>query len=582
MLRNNNTMKSRPSRFVLAIAAGLLVAGCQTDLELLALSGPPGIDSDTDTVGDMATTISSITIDPNAGDSLTSGTTGGDSDGTSGGSTDGSPAAPPTIESFSLSTDDSEDDESEDDESEDDPLVIQRNGPIHVYAEAHADGVRVELDDGAVIELTAEVAGVFRGELAITSAFANGDHTAKLVPFNEGYGDGEPALGSYTVDLPVMGSELLWAVDEYLGEGWVADVELLQNGDILEFGTLADNNNKRSCFLRHRTPNGAYSPEDVVILLGGDRCEAVGLEVRGSRILMLATWTENADRWWLGEMPVLNSTIFSHALGKVGETATAFDLRADGTAVVCGTKPSGFGDLDAFASVLRPGEQTLTTRTFDYVPEGDGWEDHSFAETPHDCLFVGKDKDKLMLVGDAYGKHDDVLNQPRRRRFFLPVDLTAEESDDPPPFVVAAGGGPGDATQSVATAADVDSLGRLLLTGYTCDLPCKEREAYFWVHRPDGTLDWFTSLGLHDYPELAPSGIRAHPAGYVVVGNGGLEGEFTLRAFIVGEYAPLWTYARSDPFQVHFPVAVTIGPYGQICAGGFGSGIYPGLACVGS
>ena len=566
-------MQSHPSRLVLALAAGLLVAGCQTDAALSALSGPPGIDSDTDDFAGTATTISSVTIDPNSGDSLTSGTTGGDSDATSGATTDGPPAAPPTIESYSLSRDD----------SENEPL-IQKNGPLRIYAEAiHSDGVRVELDDGAVIELTAEVAGIFRGELAITSAFANGDRAAKLVPYREGYGDGEPALGSFTVELPVMGDELLWGVDEYLGKGWVADVELLPNGDIFEFGTLVgddDDDNKRSCFLRHRNPQGAYAPEDVVILLGGDPCEAVGLEVRGSQLFMLATvQDEGGKRWWVGDMPGWKSTIFPIAQGEAGETATAFDLRADRTAVVCGTKPSGYGDLDAFAAVLEPGEEPVM-RTFDYVPVK--WpQPHAFDENPADCLFVG---DGLMVAGDAYGHHDPKVDVLYRRRFFLPVDLTAEDSDDPPPFIVAAGEGPGNATQSVATAADVDGLGRLLLTGYTCaEVPCsEERQGYLWVHHPDGTLDWFTSLGLHDYPELAPIGVRAHPAGYAVVGSGGLEGEFTLRAFTVGEHVPLWTYARSDPFQVHFPVAVTIGPYGQICAGGFGSGIYPGLACVGS
>jgi len=563
-------MQSHPSRLVLAIAVGLLVAGCQTDAALSALSGPPGIDSDTDDVAGTATTISSVTIDPNSGDSLTSGTTGGDSDATSGATTDGRPAAPPTIESYSLSRDD----------SENEPL-IQKNGPLRVYAETiHSDGVRVELDDGAVIELTAEVAGIFRGELAITSAFANGDRTAKLVPYREGYGDGEPALGSFTVELPVMGDELIWNVDKSLGKGWVADVELLPNGDIIEFGTLTSDSG-RSCFIRRRDPEGASAPEEVVILLDGEQCEAVGLEVRGSNQLFVLATVEDEDgkRWWLGDMPGWKSTIFPYAQGEVGETAMAFDLRADRTAVVCGTKPSGYGDLDTFASVLEPGEEPVM-RTFDYVPKGSETE-HKYDETPRDCLFLGKDR--ILLAGEAYGRHDPKDDELYQRRFFLPVDLTAEDSDDPPPFVVAAGWGPGNATQSVATAADVDGLGRLLLSGYTCaEAPCKERQGYIWVHHPDGTLDWFTSLGLHDYPELAPIGVRAHPAGYAVVGSGGLGGEFTLRAFTVGEHVPLWTYARSDPFQVHFPVAVSIGPYGQICAGGFGSGIYPGLACVGS
>jgi len=570
-------MSSFSSRFFIPVT--ILLSGC-SPMALANLADPEVLDESesesTSSSGSSTTTTSVTTTTTSSGGGSTLGTSGGDSDAMSGVSTDGPPAAPPALVGYSLSTNENES------ESENQPLVIQENGPIHVYAETtHADGVRVELDDGAVIELVAEVAGVFRGELAVTSALANGNHTATIVPFREGYGDGEPALGSYTVDLPVMGAELIWNVDKSLGKGWVADVELLPNGDIIEFGTLTSDSS-RSCFIRRRNPEGASAPEEVVILLDGEQCEAVGLEVRGSNQLFVLATVEDEDgkRWWVGDMPGWKSTIFPIAQGEVGETATAFDLRADRTAVVCGTKPSGYGDLDAFAAVLEPGEE-LVMRTFDYVPEGDGWDENGFSETPHDCLFVG---DGLMVAGEAYGVHGEDAKEATARRFFLPVDLTAEDSDDPPPFVVAAGWGPGNATQSVATAADVDGLGRLLLSGYTCaEVPCsKERQGYLWVHHPDGTLDWFTSLGLHDYPELAPIGVRAHPAGYAVVGSGGLEGEFTLRAFTVGDHVPLWTYARIDPFQVHFPVAVTIGPYGQICAGGFGSGVYPGLACVGS
>ena len=153
-----------------------------------------------------------------------------------------------------------------------------------------------------------------------------------------------------------------------------------------------------------------------------------------------------------------------------------------------------------------------------------------------------------------------------------------------PPFVVAAGEGPGNAIQSFATAADVDNQGRLLVTGYTCGTSCGVSAGHLWVQNPDGDLEWFAPLGLHEYPLVAPSGVRWHPAGYAVVANGGIgkEDAFMLRAFTIGDYDPLWTYARADLFQEHFPMAVALGRYGEICAGGFGNGIYPGAACVGS
>jgi hypothetical protein len=219
---------------------------------------------------------------------------------------------------------------------------------------------------------------------------------------------------------------------------------------------------------------------------------------------------------------------------------------------------------------------------FDYVLEGEDFpeEPHMFDETPRDCVFVGDDK--LVLVGEAFGVHD--LNDDPdlyQRRFVLPVDLT---KGGPPSFVVAAGEGSGNAIQSVATSADVDDLGRLLLAGYTCDEQCENIEGHVWVQNLDGTLDWFAQLGLFGEPYLAPSGVRWHPAGYVIVANGGTlkdKDTFMLSAFAVGNYELLWSFAKDALIEEHYPLALTVGPYGEICAGGIGDGLYPGLACVG-
>jgi len=551
----------------------LLLGGCVAPWPALATcpeEGCPETDTETDT---GATTFSSVTIDPNSSGGSTSGTTGGDSDATSSATLDVPPAAPPSLESYSLSADESDENE---------PLVLHKNGAVQVYAEAsHADGVRVELDDGDVIELVSEIAGVFRGEVAITSSLENGDRTATLVPYREDYGDGEPAFASFAVELPAMGEELVWAVDEYLGKGWVVDVELLSNGDIVELGTLLDDDYERTCFLRRRTPHGAYDPSDVVTLLDGEPCEAVGLEVQDDQLFILANWNENGGRWWLGDMPAWGLTVFPLAQGEAGETATVLALRDDRAIAICGTTSSGYGDLDAFAWVRESGQQP-DMRTFDYAAEDDPENEHIFDETPRDCLFMGDDQ--LVIAGDAYGRHDPWINVYRHRRFFISVDLAAGDSDDPPPFTVAAGVGPGNGTQSFATAVDIDGQGRIHIAGYTCEFPCKESEGHLWVHHLDGTLDWFTSLGHHDYPILAPTGLRSHPAGYTVISNGGLEGKsaLMLRAFTIGDYEPAWTYTRTDPFQEHFPLALTLGPYGQICVGGFGDGKYPSVACVGS
>ena len=55
--------------------------------------------------------------------------------------------------------------------------------------------------------------------------------------------------------------------------------------------------------LRRRSPQGAYDPSDVVTILDGERCEAVGLEIQDDQLFILATWEENGERWWLANTP---------------------------------------------------------------------------------------------------------------------------------------------------------------------------------------------------------------------------------------------------------------------------------------
>ncbi|MEZ4382492.1 MAG: hypothetical protein R3A79_14240 [Nannocystaceae bacterium] len=461
----------------------------------------------------------------------------------------------------------------------DDSIVIYKNGPIFVDVEAtDAEGVRVELYDGAVIELAAEVEGVFRGDFLVVSALANGGHVAKLVPYREDYGDGEAATAPYAVALPPMGAELLWDADQKLGWGFVVDVEVFPNGDILELLSLIGDDFERTCALRRRNPQGVFDlNHDVEHLLNGDPCEAVDLAVRDGQVFILLT--DDDGQWSLEHTPLFGeekASVFTIAKGEPGETATALALHEDGGIAVCGTVPSGFGDDDAIAFVWESGKEP-TRQMFDYVPKDE--KGHLFDETPRDCVFVGADR--LVLVGETYGLHDPDDNTFYQRRFVLPVDLT---KGDPSSFIVAAGEGSGNAIQSVAMSADVDDLGRLLLAGYTCDEQCKNIEGHVWVQSLDGTLDWFAQLGFFGEPYLAPSGVRWHPADYVVVANGGTlkeEDTFMLSAFAVGKYEPLWTFAKGAQVEEHYPLALTVGPHGEICAGGIGDGLFPGLACVG-
>ena len=64
-----------------------------------------------------------------------------------------------------------------------DPNPIADNGLIAVDVETvHADGVRMALDDGAVIELEVGERDRFAGQIPAFTGLLNGDHSALLTP----------------------------------------------------------------------------------------------------------------------------------------------------------------------------------------------------------------------------------------------------------------------------------------------------------------------------------------------------------------------------------------------------------------
>jgi len=92
-----------------------------------------------------------------------------------------------------------------------------------------------------------------------------------------------------------------------------------------------------------------------------------------------------------------------------------------------------------------------------------------------------------------------------------------------------------------------------------------------------------TSLGLFSEPLLAPHALRSIPAGYALVGNGANADDddaFVVRAFAPGSSEPLWTFSRIDDFQTHVPMALEVGEFGEVYAGGLGASLYPAVAYI--
>ena len=368
-----------PTINLIAIALALFAgAGCQTDMALQALSGPP-MDAASDSSSGSSTEggggASGITLTTLTSDSVSGTGTTADTDATDGTTSDPSDPAPPELLDVSLW-----------------PAVITANGPITVEVDAAAsEGVHLVLDTGDTIELAEDGPGHFVGEIPVLTAADNGQHSATVIAWRGDLSD--EADEPYTVELPPSGSELLWeaADSPFMGKGWVVAMATLPTGEVVELITR-NGEDGRSCALRRRSPQGEWSPNSVVDLLPGTTCEAIDLVIGEDgtiHTLLSRKVGFNSWRWSLQRMPTVDGEAIEVASGFPDEEATALALRDEtGAVAVCGATPSGFGDLDAFVRVYEPGEWEKVA-TFDAPVAG---EEHRLDETPRGCIYVEDDR----------------------------------------------------------------------------------------------------------------------------------------------------------------------------------------------
>ena len=223
--------------------------------------------------------------------------------------------------------------------------------------------------------------------------------------------------------------------------------------------------------------------------------------------------------------------------------------------------------------LLRPNELP-EPRAFDYKPLGKKY--HRFTETAHDCDFAD---DTLVLVGAANGKHDGDKD-PRDRLMIIETDLVAAADDAA--WTVA---GLDQGIQTRALALDLDAQGRYLIAGYTCFGTC-EPVGEVRVYAPGGKLAAPTlSLGPLGSAWFGPHDIAWSPAGYAVVALGGQDEQtvvFKVQAVAPGVALPLWTFIPNDKKGPQIAVAVAVGPYGEVYAGGIGGADQAAFARIGS
>lgn len=469
------------------------------------------------------------------------------------GTSTGEPQEPPAIVQFKLT-----------------PETIMVHGPIDVTVmAAHADGVHMVLDNGDESELKLVKNGEFSGSFDVLTGFDNGEHFAHLTPWRDAV-VGAEVLAPYTITLPEPGSPLFWETSDELGPGEVVALGVLPDGQVVEFGTRFSQGQPR-CYLRRRDKQGAVN--DTTSLLGDNDCTAVDLQVddKGALFVLVHRTSGDGVRWWYGKISAWGKGATPVKDGEKGESAVALALHPSGAVAVCGFAPTIAADVDAMVHVFAPNDAEGKPLKFDYRAPPD-YLAHWFEERPRDCVYTG---DTLALVGEAYGRH--LLELVKRERLFV---LRVDPGTGDASWMVAP---PGVRVQSGAQAVDVDEQGRVVVAGYTCDDVCAP-EGELRMYDADDTLIWQVSLGAFQSKTFAVKDVAWSPAGYAVVATGGLkgaEGAFTVQAFAQKQVPPLWAYTHKDIMALDLALALAIGRYGEVYAGGVGVNSYPAVAYIG-
>lgn len=541
---------------VTLLSSGVAAPGCPAPSLHDVIDANPS-----DTEGVSPTTTEEPTPTSGASDGVvtttdTPSTSGGPAetgDATTGEVATGAPILPPAIADVAL-----------------DPEPLVAPGPIAVTVSTEfTSEVTMSIDGGPVTPLAAGGPDVFGGALVFQSYLSNGTHQGHFVPHND-KGAGIAVDLPFSVNLPLGGGEIFWEAIDALGEGQVAGLAVLPDGDVVEFGTLTASS---QCYLRRRRATGTWSMKEDVKVLPGSPCVAVDVAATEDGALhLLANLTgQGALSWWLGRAQSFADEPTHVGFGAPQEAAYAL-AQADDRVAVCGTRPT-VKDIDAVVWTFPFGKEG-STRAFDYVPPG-ALDVHQFRETPRDCVFVG---DRLVLAGAIYGKHDWAqLNVPKLDRLFVlehePVAnaVTWTVEGDPKDWV----------TQSGARAITADPQGRYLVGGYTCGKPCTATVADLRRYAPGGALTWSIELA----PQVGPARALAwHPGGYVVLVSAAAlqpwSSAFFVQAWLPGQYPALWSYDKNVLSTLHEATAVVIGPFGQVYTGGRGGDGFPAVAFI--
>src|SRR5690606_635779 len=212
-------MKRRaPPSLTILITLG--VAACNAP----GLDGITSYDEPPDPPATTTTTAAATSIDPSPttlGGESSSSTTGdpGSTSASSGSTGPLDPDAPPTILEHTLG-----------------PDPLEQAGLIAtMIATADADGVYMQLDGAAPVELALTGPDSFYSEIALYTTLKNGDHAATSVAWRDAL-ESAPLVLPFTVALPPAGSEQYWNSDGAIGQGTVVALAVTPNNELIELG----------------------------------------------------------------------------------------------------------------------------------------------------------------------------------------------------------------------------------------------------------------------------------------------------------------------------------------------------------
>jgi hypothetical protein len=460
------------------------------------------------------------------------------------------------------------------------PALITVEGPISAHALAQdADGVRMQVDGAAPIELDEVAPGEFAGEFGVFTALSNGTHDVFFTAWGDST-DSEPLARQYEAKLSPAGGEAYWDASGVLGQGFGRGVAVDPiTGAVYELLDIKKDGGNR-CHVRRRGAQGEYFEADLIAVLPEQQCTGTAISVAGDGTLyVLAEGQLNGDAaWWLGRKDSWEAPMLTLAWGDPGEKAYAIATHAERAEVaVCGTAPSNAMDdvLDGMVGIFRKDMPGYEPPPFDYTGNQIGMP-HFFDETLRDCAYDG---DTLVLAGEANGFHPDNILVKYSRLLLIEYDTLSNAA-----HWTVAEPGPGLAVQSGARSLAITDGGTYLTFGYACAEKCTP-QLHLREFLPGGVPSGWNVLPAVN--ATLATDLAWSPAGYAVIAAGKVQGqwstEFWLQGWEPGKETPAWEYGHLDQPGLQIALAVAIAKFGRIYAvgvAGQGDIHVPALAIV--